>query len=138
MQGIATLPTDQLTLGLACVLATLLSVLLPLAISSDPTLMHTTVMDTRMDPTRTDTRMDLDALHLRGVIITSIRSMAMVAMDTSMEVDPAAVLTRIKKAPPTGLAHMCGTAAAEAKYNLRTSISSLQFTLLLPFASSSK
>lgn len=127
------------------------------------TRMDTTHMDTRMDTTRMDTHMDttrmdprcpvdldalLDALLLLGVIpqvaltgtikSTSIRSMAMVTMDTSMEVDRAAVLTQIKKAPPTGLAHICGTAAAEAKYNLRTSVSSLQFTLLLPFASSSK
>ncbi|XP_043381745.1 uncharacterized protein LOC119563579 isoform X1 [Chelonia mydas] len=125
----------------------------------DPTRMNTTRMDTRMDPTRMvttrmDTHMDprcpvdLDALPLLGVIpqvalmgiikSRSIRSMAMVIMDTSMEVDRAAVLTRIKKAPPAGLAHIGGTSAAEANYSLRTSVSWLQFAFPLPFASSSK
>ncbi|XP_037768495.1 uncharacterized protein LOC119563579 isoform X2 [Chelonia mydas] len=111
----------------------------------DPTRMNTTRMDTRMDPR---CPVDLDALLLLGVIpqvalmgiikSRSIRSMAMVIMDTSMEVDQAAVLTRIKKAPPAGLAHIGGTSAAEANYSLRTSVSWLQFAFPLPFASSSK
>ncbi|CAM5091038.1 unnamed protein product [Natator depressus] len=121
----------------------------------DTTRMDTTLMDTtRMDTTLMDTHMDprcpvdLDALPLLGVIpqvvlmgiikSRSIRSMAMVIMDTSMEVDRAAVLTRIKKAPPAGLAHIGGTSAAEAKDSLRTSVSWLQFAFPLPFAPSSK
>ncbi|CAM4539424.1 unnamed protein product [Lepidochelys kempii] len=127
----------------------------------DPTRMDTTLMDpTRMDPTLMDpirmdtTRMDrrcpvdLAALPLLGVIpqvalmgiikSRSIRSMAMVTMDTSMEVDRAAVLTRIKKESPAGLAHIGGTSAAEAKYSLRTSVSWPQFALPLLFAPSSK
>ncbi|CAM2100016.1 unnamed protein product [Caretta caretta] len=120
-------------------------------IRMDTTRMDTTLMDpTCMDTTRMDRRcpVDLDALPLLGVIpqvalmgiikSRSIRSMATVIMDTSMEVDRAAVLTRIKKAPPAGLAHIGGTSAAEAKYSLRTSVSWLQLALPLPFAPSSK